>query len=96
MKTFKQHLNEGYTSKYEKMPSDKLIKVLERTRKSIGNWRGRNPGGSMNSGQAQDLVDRYEEVREILLDSDDGKAAWKSYNKKIGASLEHDGYDLFA
>jgi LPS sulfotransferase NodH len=50
----------------------------------------------MNSRQAQDLVDRYEEIREILLNTDDGKAAWKSYNKKTGAHPGHDGYDLFA
>lgn len=94
MKTFTQLIKE---TKYDQKGNlittpEKAIKVLERTRKSIQSHSLR--GGSNNSARGQDLIDRYDEHKDHLIQHAPNK--WKEYCKKIGSSENHDGSDLYA
>lgn len=93
MKTFTQLIKE---TKYDQKGNlittpEKAIKVLERTRKSIQSHSLR--GGSNNSQRGQELIDRYEEHKEYLIQHAPSK--WKEYSKKIGSHEEHDGSDFY-
>lgn len=92
MKTFKQHLNEA--PNYKNYSADRLIKVLERTRKSISTMKKHNPGVTLNNGRAQDLVDRYEEIRDIMKMN--FYPEWKAWCDKKNIDRTHNAYDLFA
>jgi|APSaa5957512535_1039671.scaffolds.fasta_scaffold02127_2 hypothetical protein len=71
---------------------EKLIKKLEKTRKSIVAHANR---GYMNTGQRSlDLIDRYDEITDAIKEMD--KNAWIAWNKKNGSHPDHDGHDLFA
>jgi|DEB0MinimDraft_10_1074344.scaffolds.fasta_scaffold07588_6 hypothetical protein len=88
MKRFFEYINES-TKKPEK-----IIKALDRTRKSIDSFVRRNPGHSMNNRRALALMDRYNDLASELMDID--KSEWDKYCKERKMSPLHDGADLFA
>ena len=93
MKTFVEYIQ------YEKMSPDKLIKALDRTRKSIKNFRNRKSTWNAQpnkNAKARDLVWKYDEIIEALKDTKEGKRAWEVWCKKNALSPKHNGIDLFA
>ena len=93
MKTFTA-FNEARN--YEKMKPEKLIQHLERTRKSIHSFVSKVPAFSMNSRRAQELADRYGEIKDALRETEKGNDAWVAYCKKHGYDTTHNQYDMFA
>ena len=74
----------------ESAADNKLIKRMDRIRKSLSNHiaRGNRTGGH----QSQTLLDRYQDTKEEMRDAD----LWKDWCKKSGSHVDHDAYDLFA
>lgn len=67
-----------------------VLKWLEKTAKSISN---RPASCTLNSARGQDLVDRYEELRDEAMVRGD---LWKVWCKYDNSDTSHDGYDRFA
>lgn len=96
MKSFKQYLNEA-VSKYENMPVNKLIVHLEKNRTSLIKHTS-NPRytPTLNNSRSQELVDRFEEIRDVLRNTKEGEAALRQWTQKHNYSPDVDGYDFFA
>ena len=100
MKSFKQYLNEAIqrpVSKYENMPVNKLIVQLEKCRTSLIKHTS-NPRymPTLNNSRSQELVDRFEEIRDVLRNTKEGGAALRQWTQKHNYSPDVDGYDFFA
>lgn len=85
-------------ARYASWTPEKVVQRLEKTRASINALIARIPGTTLANTQAQALVDRYNMLRESLLqrNGDERWIAWLAYCAKHGADWKHDGYDLFA
>jgi DNA repair ATPase RecN len=78
---------------YENLPVAKIVTKLEKTKNSIRAQKNRGYV-TLNVQRNLDLLDRYQELREILREKD--FQAWKAYCAQGGDDDHHDGYDLFA
>ena len=67
-----------------------VIKQLERTVKSINAHLSR--GGTMQSKRGYELLDRYNDLRQIAH----GQNVWAGYCEAHQYDISHDGYDFFA
>ena len=83
MKSYKQYMMES--------DEQKLIKKMDKIRKTIRNHAGRK-GSTVHSRKSENLIYRYEETSEELKDA----GIWDDWCKKIGRSPGHDAYDIFA
>lgn len=66
------------------------IEKLEKTRKSLSNYVAR--GGRNTSQRGYDLIDRYNDLRDMAIR--DG--LWKDYCDEHNFSIFHDAIDFFA
>lgn len=74
------------------MNEAKLIKVLEKTAKSISAHVMR--GNSIHTIRSSELRIRYDDARTDLQDLN--LDAWKKYCLDHGYFVDHDSFDLFA
>jgi len=81
-----------YQNAYENLPVEKLVAKLIKTDNSIRAHVRR--GNTINGQRSIELLDRYQEIREVLRDKH--FKAWKDFCDKNHADYSHDGYDLFA
>lgn len=86
-----------FSERFERLKNTdpaELIKAAEKTANSIAAHGQR--GGTANSERGQQLIDRYEELREAILATERGVNAWNEWCKKRGYYAGHDAYDFFA
>lgn len=84
-------------AKYAAMRPFNVVKALVKTRASVYAHIERGAQG-ITSQRSQELVDRYNDLKESLLDrrGSDRWTAWQNYCDAHGSDFSHDGYDLFA
>ena len=71
------------------------VQKITKLKKTISNHvYPKNGGynGSMNNARTTDLVDRYNDLVDLLKE----EGTWKDYCSNVSSCESHDGYDLLA
>ena len=68
-----------------------LVNWITKTRRSISN---RPASMGLNSERAQNLVDRYMELQDEMVETD--MELWREYCDKNRLDVNHNVYDMFA